>query len=107
MAQQISKKMIKDALDSLKVVMSMLQAANEGSGRFTELMKGVEKANKIIEIASANTSKEIKPEPIPVRETAPEKMEPISGGRVSPLKPSEVGLGSSEKRGGKVSPVKG
>jgi len=113
---KITKSQMKYSLEGVKVVISMLEAANGADGRFTELIKKIKIAEEFLEAESArkprkstlkieNTPENIREEPEPVK---PKDLieQPKYGGKVSPARTVEVGMVSGDKRGGKVTPAK-
>ena len=106
---------MKYALEGVKVVISMLETADGGKGRFKELIEKMKITEQFLISQSARrprkkAGKENTPEntvenqsPTPTEEI----QQPERGGCVSPVRPAEVGMISKRHRGGKVTPAPG
>lgn len=106
---------MKEALEGVTLVLSMLKSANENnSGRFKDL---IEKMNLCEQVLLELSKRKVREKPV---ETAKEivlpnqvEQEPVpqnvliqpTRGKVSAVNPAEVGIGPKRSSGGKVSPA--
>lgn len=100
-----TEKEIRDALEGVLLSTSMLEAADGASGRFSKLIKQMKLTQKLL-----NEFKELLAKPAPeVPASVPAPQEDIirpKSGSVTPLRPTDIGLDTRRKPGGKVTPAK-
>lgn len=88
----------KEMLSSTKLVVSMLETADDNTGRFKKLIADMKMVEQYILVNSEKVTPENAEDDAPIE---------VKGGKVSAVKPSQLGISSSGSSGGKVTPVKG
>lgn len=89
----------KRIIGSIKIVVSMLETADDGTGRFKKLIADMKLAEQRILRPTVNAPPEI------ATSDTDEPKQPKHG-KITPVTVSKVGISTESKSGGKVSPVK-
>lgn len=111
----ISKAKMKEALETIQIVIGMLKSANDEQ-RFDHLIEGQEIAQIVLTNLSERKPRQKRQQPaVQATEITQKPEETIKtedellqfkSGKISPLKPTDVGMGTRRGHGGKVSPAK-